>query len=259
MTVELIAEFEKQFPGGPRIEGRVLLPVHGPDQGCPVLVLFGPSGSGKTTVLRCLAGLERPDRGSIRFGTQSWFDSADHVCLPPQERDIGYLSQNYDLFPHLTVARNIAYGLNRLTSSQSRQRVDELLELFELTGLERRYPGQLSGGQQQRVALARAVARRPRLLLLDEPLSALDARTRRQLRRDLRHWLAVMGVPALLVTHDRAEALELGQLAVIMSAGRVCQTGTVEEVFAHPASAEVARIVGIGRCDPEVRGQRSAD
>jgi molybdate transport system ATP-binding protein len=241
MSVEFTAEFEKQFRGGPRIEGRLALAA----DSFTVTVLFGPSGCGKTTVLRCLAGLERPDRGVIRCGPDVWFDAGRGLCLPPQRRDVGYLSQDYALFPHLTVGQNVGYGLGRFTAAGRSRRVHELLELLGLGGLERRLPRQLSGGQQQRVALARAVARRPRLLLLDEPLSALDAPTREQLRRDLRRWLAAMGVPTLLVTHDRGETLALGDAVVIMDGGRVCQSGPVEEVFARPSSLEAARIVGV--------------
>jgi molybdate transport system ATP-binding protein len=241
MTVELTAGFEKQFRGGPRIEGRLAVPA----DSFHVTVLFGPSGCGKTTVLRCLAGLERPDRGVIRYGPEVWFDAGRRRCLPPQRRGIGFLTQDYALFPHLTVEQNVGYGLAQLTAAARRQRVGELLELLELCGLELRHPRQLSGGQQQRVALARAVARRPRLLLLDEPLSALDAPTREALRRQLRRWLAAMGVPALLVTHDRSEALSLGDAVVVMDEGRVCQSGPVDEVFSRPSSLEVARIVGV--------------
>src|SRR5205823_4699837 len=144
------------------------------------------SGSGKSTALRCLAGLERPDRGTIRFGDEIWFDSARGIFLPPQRRRIGYLFQDYALFPHLRVAQNIAYGLAKFARQQ---RIEEITALLGLSGLEDRYPKQLSGGQQQRVALARALVCRPRLLLLDEPLSALDAPTREHLRRQLRRWL----------------------------------------------------------------------
>src|SRR5262249_41059495 len=141
---------------------------------------------------------------------QTWFDAARGVSLSPHQRDIGYLFQEYALFPHLKVARNIAYGLSGVPMVERARRVQELLDLFGLTGLEDRYPRQLSGGQQQRVALARVLAQRPRLLLLDEPLSALDAPTREPLRRELRRLLTGFGVPTVLVTHDRTEALALG-------------------------------------------------
>jgi molybdate transport system ATP-binding protein len=237
----LEAAFEKRFPGGPAIRAGLQVSA----DAFSVTVLFGPSGSGKTTVLRCLAGLERPEEGFIRFTGAAWFDAAHGVCLPPQRRDVGFLFQDYALFPHLTVAQNVAYGLGRLPAAQRRQKAQELIDLLGLAGLEGRYPRQLSGGQQQRVALARAVARRPRLLLLDEPLSALDAPTREPLRRELRRWLTGLGVPTLLVTHDRVEAVALGDAVVLMDQGRDLQTGPVQEVFSRPATLEAARIVGV--------------
>jgi molybdate transport system ATP-binding protein len=215
-----------------------------------VTVLFGPSGSGKTTALRCLAGLDRPSQGQIHFGAELWDDAALRIHLAPQARHLGYLSQNYDLFPHLTVAGNIAYGLGRLDKSERLQRVREMIDLFGLAGLEERYPNQVSGGQQQRIALARALAGRPRLMLLDEPLSALDTPTREQLRRELRQLLAVLGVPVLLVTHDRTEAQVLGDYVVVLSDGQVRQSGPVQEVFTRPADAVVARIVGVDTIEP---------
>jgi molybdate transport system ATP-binding protein len=241
MTTTLEVEFEKSFPGGPTIRAALQVPA----DSFSVMVLFGPSGSGKTTVLRCLAGLERPQKGFIRYRGTSWFDAAHAICLPPQQRDVGYLFQEYALFPHLTVANNVAYGLGSLPTAEQHKKVGELLDLLELTALKRRYPQQLSGGQQQRVALARAIARRPQLLLLDEPLSALDAPTREQLRRELRRWLASLGVPTLLVTHDRVEAIALGDQVVVMDRGRNLQTGPVQEVFSRPAHLDVARIVGV--------------
>ncbi|MFO0878373.1 MAG: ABC transporter ATP-binding protein [Gemmataceae bacterium] len=241
MTSFLEARFEKQYPGGPRIHGTLSLST----SSFSVLVLFGPSGSGKTTVLRCLAGLERPDTGFIRLATKTWCDASQRIHLPPQARDIGYLSQDYALFPHLTVEQNIAYGLSALSPAYRARRVDELLTLLGLEGLHRRYPRQLSGGQQQRVALARAVARRPSLLLLDEPLSALDSPTREQLRRELRRWLRATGVPTLIVTHDRTEALALGDFLVVMVQGQVRQSGPVGEVFSRPGCFEVAHVVGV--------------
>jgi molybdate transport system ATP-binding protein len=241
MTTALEVEFAKQFPGGPAIRAAWRVPA----DTFSVTILFGPSGSGKTTVLRCLAGLERPESGFIRYGDTAWFDAARAVCLPPQQRDVGYLFQEYALFPHLTVAGNVAYGLGGLPAAERRQQVQKLLDLLGLVGLEGRYPRQLSGGQQQRVALARAVARRPQLLLLDEPLSALDAPTREQLRHELRRWLTGLGVPTLLVTHDRVEAVALGDRVVVMDRGRSLQTGPVHEVFSRPAHLEVARVVGV--------------
>jgi molybdate transport system ATP-binding protein len=239
--MELAANFEKPFPSGPVIHAALRMPANA----FSVTVLFGPSGSGKTTVLRCLAGLERPAQGFIRFGDETWFDAERGICLPPQHRDIGYVFQEYALFPHLTVARNLAYGLGGLPAGERNRRVAEMLDLLGLSGLGGRYPARLSGGERQRVALGRALVRRPRLLLLDEPLSALDAPTREQLRRELRRLLATLGVPALLVTHDRVEALALGDAVVVLDAGRVCQSGPVAEVFSRPADLAVARVVGV--------------
>lgn len=240
-SVELTAEFEKHFPGGPVVK----VELHGPGDPCSPTVLFGPSGSGKSTTLRCLAGLERPDRGMIRFGDEIWFDSARGIFLPPQRRQIGYLFQDYALFPHLRVAQNIAYGLAKIARPQRRHRIEEITALLGLTGLEDRYPKQLSGGQQQRVALARALVCRPRVLLLDEPLSALDAPTREHLRRQLRHWLVQLRITTILVTHDRVEAIALGDHVLIFEAGRVRQSGSVQQVFSAPLDLGVARIVGV--------------
>jgi molybdate transport system ATP-binding protein len=245
MTV-LEADFEKRFASGRTIHGALRLIAGAP----LVTALFGPSGSGKTTVLRCIAGLERPDRGFIRFGGETWFDAQSGVCVSPQRRGTGYLFQEYALFPHLSVERNIAYGLGGLTRDQRQSRVAEAIALLALDGLEGRRPGQLSGGEQQRVALARALVLRPRLLLLDEPLSALDAPTREPLRRQLRRLLVSLKVPAILVTHDRVEALALGDQVAILHQGMILQTGPVEEVFAHPMNLAVARAVGIETIEP---------
>lgn len=241
MSARLSAEFEKRFPRGAAIR----MALDRPADAFSVTVLFGPSGCGKTTVLRCLAGLERPDAGTIRFDDESWFDADAHRCVPPQRRNVGFLHQDYALFPHLTVEENIGYGLRSLQREARRETVGVLMERLQLQGLGRRLPRQLSGGQQQRVALARAVARKPRLLLLDEPLSALDAMTREELRRELRSILADLGVPCLLVTHDRLEAAALGDWAVVMDLGRVLQTGPLDEVFSRPVDGEVARMVGV--------------
>jgi molybdate transport system ATP-binding protein len=204
-----------------------------------VTVLLGPSGSGKTTLLRCLAGLERPQRGHVRFGERVWFDAAVSIDLPPDKRDIGVLFQDYALFPHLTVEQNVAFA------GGDGQRVSELLEVFRLRGLERRLPRQLSGGQQQRVALARAVFRRPKLLLLDEPLSALDRPTREEVREELRTLIHALDIPTYIVSHDRADALTLADRTVLVDAGHIIQSGTTQEVFDQPATAAAARLVGV--------------
>jgi molybdate transport system ATP-binding protein len=237
----LSADFEKRYPRGPTICAGFERPA---DQ-FSVTILFGPSGCGKTTILRSLAGLERPERGHIRCGPATWLDASRRVFTSPQQRGVGFLFQDYALFPHLTVAENIGYGLGALPRPLRIKRIGEMLGLLQLTGMDGRYPHQLSGGEQQRVALARAVVLRPRLLLLDEPLSALDAPTREQLRRELRHLLAEFSIPCFVVTHDRLEAMSLGDYVLVMQQGRVCQSGTVDEVFSRPADAQVARMVGV--------------
>lgn len=246
MADTLSASFIMRFPGGAVIRGELERPVRGHS----ITVLFGPSGCGKTTVLRCLAGLERPQEGRIQFGDETWFDAARDICLPPQQRGIGFVFQDYALFPHLNIEENLAYGLREFPADERRRRVSEMLERFELRGLEKRRAGQLSGGQQQRAALARALVRRPRLLLLDEPLSALDATLREQLRSELRRLLMASGIPVLLVTHDRGEALALGDEIAVMNHGEVRQSGPVLEVFNRPASPEVAKIVGVETLQP---------
>ncbi len=247
MADALIARFTKRFSGA-TIRGELQQSARGHG----VTVLFGPSGCGKTTVLRCLAGLETPEEGTIQFGDETWFDATRGVQLTPQQRGVGFVFQDYALFPHLTVAGNVGYALRGGSADERRRRVRELLERFELTTHAQKHPRELSGGQQQRVALARALAARPKLLLLDEPLSALDAAMREQVRGELRQSLAACDVPVLLVTHDREEALVLGDSLVVMSEGAVRQSGPVLEIFNRPADAEVARIV---RVENVVRGR----
>jgi molybdate transport system ATP-binding protein len=213
--------------------------------GAPITVLLGASGSGKTTLLRCLAGLERPQRGHIRFGSDVWFDRGQKIHVPPERRHVGLLFQDYALFPHMTVAQNITFGGAGMPRAEVAARLAELIDVFALHGLERRGPRQLSGGQQQRVALARAVFRRPRLLLLDEPLSALDAVTREGIREELRVLVRGLGIPAYIVTHDRVDALALGDRTVLLDAGRIIQSGSTPEVFADPSSPVAARLVGV--------------
>jgi molybdate transport system ATP-binding protein len=246
MARTLSARFARRFPGGPEIAAALELPLDAPR----ITVLFGPSGCGKTTVLRCLAGLDRPDRGEIRFGDERWFDGAAGRSLPPQRRGVGFLFQDYALFPHLDVAGNVGFGLAGLPADERRRRCDAALSRLGLEGLGSRRPRELSGGQQQRVALARALVREPRLLLLDEPLAALDAVLREVLRDELRALLSGAGIPAIVVTHDRNEALVLGDDLVVMSEGGVLQSGPVLEVFNRPADADVARIVGVETRQP---------
>jgi molybdate transport system ATP-binding protein len=234
----LRATFTKKFPGG----AGIVLPELRVDAG--VCVLFGPSGSGKTTLLRCLAGLERPDDGEISFGNETWFSRAQRIFRPPEQRQIGYVPQDYGLFPHLTVAGNVAYGLAGLPAAEQRKRVAETLDWLHLSALAGRRPRLLSGGEQQRVALARAVVRKPKLLLLDEPLSALDAPARERLRSELRQQLLQVAIPSVFVTHDRTEALAVGDQMVVIAQGQVQQVGPVAEVLNHPANLTVAQIAG---------------
>ncbi len=240
MERSLSFEIVRRFARGPTIEARASWPLSGD----PVTVLFGPSGSGKTTVLRALAGLDRPDAGAIVLGDETWFDGARGVFVSPQARGVGLLFQEYALFPHLSVAANVGFGLHRLPRAEREARIAELAARLDISALLSRRPGELSGGQRQRVALARALAPRPRLLLLDEPLSALDSPTREALRAELRHLLESSGVPAVVVTHDRTEALALGDRLAVLVEGRIRQVGPVHEVFSAPDDVEVARVVG---------------
>jgi molybdate transport system ATP-binding protein len=242
MGAELLASFKRRYPRGAelRVEGLALLQERG-----PITVLFGASGSGKTTLLRCLAGLECPDAGHILFADETWCDVPKRVHLPPQQRRVGFVAQDYALFPHLTVAANVAYGAHALEPRERRRQTAHALAWLGLDGLERRLPSEISGGERQRVALARAVARRPQLLLLDEPLSALDGPIRRRLRGDLRSLLLELALPTLIVTHDRGEASALGDELVIVDRGRVLQHGPTDDVFARPAGLAAAQVVGV--------------
>jgi sulfate/thiosulfate transport system ATP-binding protein len=208
------------------------------------IALLGPSGSGKTTLLRSLAGLEQPDSGSVRFG------DLDFLRLSPRERRVGMVFQHYALFKHMKVADNIAFGLtvrpraDRPAKADIDSRVKDLLRLVQLEGLGDRYPSQLSGGQRQRVALARALAIEPRLLLLDEPFGALDAKVRKELRRWLRQVHDETGVTTIFVTHDQEEALELADRVAVLNKGGLEQVGTPDELYASPASPFVFDFLG---------------
>ena len=210
-------------------------------------VLLGESGAGKSTVLRLLAGLLYPQYGHISLEGITYFDSESRIVVPPQERPFGYVFQDYALFPHLSVYENVAFGLRaqRLRRALIRQRVGQALEQVRLPGFEQRRPDQLSGGQQQRVAVARALALQPRLLLLDEPLSALDVQTRREVRQELRHILADIGITTVLVTHQYLEALLFGHSILVLDGGRVIQQGSQRDLLEHPRSAYVAELVGM--------------
>jgi sulfate transport system ATP-binding protein len=208
------------------------------------LALLGPSGSGKTTLLRLLGGLEQPDSGSVTYEGQDW------LGVPARERRAGFVFQHYALFRHMKVADNIAFGLKvrpyreRPKRAEIRRRVEELLALVQLDGLGDRYPSQLSGGQRQRVALARALAIEPKLLLLDEPFGALDAKVRKDLRRWLRHLHERLGLTTIFVTHDQEEALDLADEVAVMNQGRIEQMDVPETVYARPKTAFVAEFLG---------------
>ena len=209
-----------------------------------LIALLGPSGSGKTTLLRTIAGLEFPDAGQILFG------GVDTAPLPVSERRVGFVFQHYALFKHMTVLDNITFGLrvrnskNRPDKAAIRKRGLELLDLVQLSGLDKRYPAQLSGGQRQRVALARALAIEPSVLLLDEPFGALDAKVRKDLRRWLRELHDKTGVTTIFVTHDQEEALELADRVVVMNRGSIEQVGSTSEVYEHPATPFVFDFLG---------------
>jgi sulfate transport system ATP-binding protein len=202
--------------------------------------LLGPSGSGKSTLLRVIAGLENPDAGSVRL------DGQEVTNLPPQSRGVGFVFQHYAAFKHMTVWDNVAFGLTirRRPRSEIKQRVNELLDLVQLTGLAKRYPAQLSGGQRQRMGLARALAVDPKVLLLDEPFGALDARVRKELRIWLRRLHDETHTTTVIVTHDQEEAMDVADRVVVMNAGRIEQTAPPRELYDHPANEFVMSFVG---------------
>jgi molybdate transport system ATP-binding protein len=224
-----------------------------------LVALFGPSGSGKSLTLQAIAGTVLPDTGRIVLDHQPLYDSAQHYNLPSQQRRVGYVPQHYALFPHLSVAQNIAFGLSRAPRRVRAQQVAELLELFGMQGFEHRLPRQLSGGQQQRVALARALAVQPRLLLLDEPFTALDGVLRDTLRQELAQVHARWGITVLLVTHDLADVFALGQRVIVYDSGRIIQQGTRDEVFFRPVNRRVAEFVRTGNILPAVVDRLEAE
>ena len=205
-----------------------------------LITFLGPSGCGKTTTLRMIAGFEYPTHGSI------FIAGKDVTAVPPHKREIGIVFQSYSLFPHLTISENVAYGLKRrgVARSERNERVKEVLNLVDLAQYGERYPSELSGGQQQRVAIARAIVIRPKILLLDEPLSALDAKLRQRMRTEIRHLQRQIGMTTILVTHDQEEALAMSDRIVVMNRGRVEQFGTPSHIYKKPATTFVANFVG---------------
>ena len=204
------------------------------------VTLLGSSGCGKTTTLRIIAGLEQPDAGSV------WLDGREVTGLEPNQRDVNTVFQNYALFPHMNVAENIGYGLKlkKVPKSEIRKKVSQMLELVQLEGYERRKPSELSGGQKQRVAIARALVNNPKVLLLDEPLGALDLQLRRAMQIELKHLQKKLGITFIYITHDQEEAINMSDRIAVMKDGRIEQIGTPDEIYNHPKTSYVATFVG---------------
>jgi molybdate transport system ATP-binding protein len=207
-------------------------------------VLFGASGAGKTTILDCIAGLQSPDSGRVSIGAVELFDSNRQINIPTRARHIGYLFQTQALFPHMTGRQNIEYGLASLGQDERGQSVGEVAESFGITSILDRRPSQMSGGERQRAALARALVTRPRALLLDEPLTALDAVTKSKIVDDLRRWISAHAVPVLYVTHNREEVHALSDRVLVLEAGRIVADGTPHEVLSRPQFESVAQLAG---------------
>lgn len=215
-----------------------------------IFSLLGPSGCGKTTMLQCIAGLETPDGGAISIGGQTVFSSKDRIVTPANERGLGMVFQSYAIWPHMTVAENVAFPLQQRGQHFSRTEIDkkvaEALDLVKLSAFAKRPAPQLSGGQQQRVALARAIVHKPRLLLLDEPLSNLDAKLRDTMRIELRQLIKSLGITALFVTHDQVEAMSMSDRVALMCEGNIVQVGQPREIYLHPETAFAADFIGSG-------------
>ncbi len=217
-----------------------------------VTIIFGPSGAGKTTLLDCIAGLITPDSGKIAIGERILFDHAQQTNLPVENRKLGYVFQDLALFPHLTVEKNIEYGLAGINGSERRQKSEAILESFRITQLRDRKPKEISGGQRQRVALARALVIDPCVLLLDEPLAALDAATKSKIIDDLRAWNAAHGIPILYITHNREEVFALGERVLVLENGRIIADGTPHAVMGAPRRESLAQLIGFENIFPAV-------
>jgi len=238
---QLSVRLRKSFPGGD--SSSFTLDVNFVVS-AGVTILFGASGAGKTTLLDCIAGLQTPDEGEIAIGETILFDSQSRRNLPPSRRSAGYLLQSLALFPHMTVQQNVQYGLAALDKSERAARSLQTMESFRIASMAQRRPGEISGGERQRVALARALVTRPRVLLLDEPLTALDAVTKARIVDDLRAWNAMCRIPILYVTHDREDVSALGENVIVLEAGRVVAQGPPHDVLNRPQSETVAQLAG---------------
>ena len=237
------ARIRKQFAAGPE-SAAFSLEVEF-QAGAGVTVLFGPSGAGKTLTLDSIAGFVRPEEGRILLDDEILFDGATGVHLPPRARRCGYVFQNYALFPHMTLRKNLEFALDRAPRLERHRKVNEMLERFHLAEVSGRRPYELSGGQKQRCSIARALIGSPRLLLLDEPARGLDAPLRAELYSVLRQVRQEFGIPVLLVTHDLDECFELGEEMIVLRDGRVVQSGPPRQVFDQPANVDVARLLGL--------------
>lgn len=231
-----LKEIKKSFTEGEAVLDNISLEISKGE----FITLLGSSGCGKTTTLRIIAGLEQPDAGSV------WLDGREVTGLEPNQRDVNTVFQNYALFPHMNVAENIGYGLKlkKVPKSEIRKKVSQMLELVQLEGYERRKPSELSGGQKQRVAIARALVNNPKILLLDEPLGALDLQLRRAMQIELKHLQKKLGITFIYITHDQEEAINMSDRIAVMRDGRIEQIGTPDEIYNHPKTSYVATFVG---------------
>lgn len=231
-----LKEIKKSFTEGEAVLDNISLEISKGE----FITLLGSSGCGKTTTLRIIAGLEQPDAGSV------WLDGKEVTGLEPNQRDVNTVFQNYALFPHMNVAENIGYGLKlkKVPKSEIRKKVSQMLELVQLEGYEKRKPSELSGGQKQRVAIARALVNNPKVLLLDEPLGALDLQLRRTMQIELKHLQKKLGITFIYITHDQEEAINMSDRIAVMKDGRIEQIGTPDEIYNHPKTSYVATFVG---------------
>ena len=231
-----LKEIKKSFTEGEAVLDNISLEISKGE----FITLLGSSGCGKTTTLRIIAGLEQPDAGSV------WLDGREVTGLEPNQRDVNTVFQNYALFPHMNVAENIGYGLKlkKVPKSEIKKKVSQMLELVQLEGYEKRKPSELSGGQKQRVAIARALVNNPKVLLLDEPLGALDLQLRRAMQIELKHLQKKLGITFIYITHDQEEAINMSDRIAVMRDGRIEQIGTPDEIYNHPKTSYVATFVG---------------